>query len=111
MRLRLVHTLSLILLAFSGVAVIAMGGLTAWQLRHGFSDHLVGRDVQHFQRFVDILEARLTRDKSVSELLAGRMDLRGVLDELNSPPSGPPWFAGMLANSAPGDRDSEAFPE
>ena len=66
MRLRLVHTLSLTLLAFTGVAVLALGGLTAWHLRNGFGEYLATRDVQHFERLVGILEARLSREGGTS---------------------------------------------
>ena len=31
--------------AFEGLAVLALGGLTAWNLRNGFDDYLAARDV------------------------------------------------------------------
>lgn len=111
MHLRLVHTLSLTLLAFTGVAVLALGGLTAWQLRNGFGEYLAARDVQHFERFVGIVEASLAREGGASALLAGRMDMRGLLDELNPRPeshSGQPGLPGM---PPPPVRNPEAFPE
>lgn len=86
MQLRLVHTLSLTLLAFAGVAVLALGGLTAWHLRNGFGDYLASRDVLHFERFVGILESRLARDGGLSALREGRLGLDGLLDELNPRP-------------------------
>jgi two-component system, OmpR family, sensor histidine kinase BaeS len=86
MRLRLVHTLSLTLLAFAGVAVLALGGLTAWHLRNGFGEYLASRDVLHFERFVGILESRLARDDGLSALRDGRLGLNGLLDELSPRP-------------------------
>lgn len=86
MQLRLVHTLSLTLLAFAGVAVMALGGLTAWHLRNGFGEYLASRDVLHFERFVGILESRLARNDGLSALRDGRLGLNGLLDELNPRP-------------------------
>jgi len=104
MRLRLVHTLALTLLAFTGVAVLALGGLMAWQLRNGFGEYLAARDVQHFERFVGIVEARLGRGGGASDLIAGRIDMRGLLDELNPRPAGPPGMP-------PPGRARDAFPD
>lgn len=112
MRLRLFHTLSLTLLAFAGVAVLALGGLTAWQLRNGFGEYLATRDVQHFERLLSIIEARLSLEGGVSELLAGHMELHGLLDELNARPQGPPWTPGMPGKSPqPPGRNPDAFPD
>lgn len=83
MRLRLVHALSLTLLVFSGVAVLSLGGLTAWQLRNGFGEYLAARDAEHFDRFIRLLEARLAREGGADDLFAGRMDLLDLLDELD----------------------------
>lgn len=112
MRLRLFHTLSLTLLAFAGVAVLALGGLTAWQLRNGFSDYLAKRDVQHFERLVNVLEARIARDEVLSDFLAGRLVIQDFLDELNPPSNDPLGPASMLGKPPPPHgRNPEAFPE
>ena len=94
MRLRLVHTLSLTLLAFAGVAVLALGGLTAWNLRNGFGSYLAARDVQHLGRFAGVVEAAVAREGGLQALQQGRLDLRELLDELKPPgllgPTHPP---------------------
>jgi hypothetical protein len=46
MRLRLVHTLSLLLLSAVLLAVVGMAGVTAWNLGHGFADYLAARDIE-----------------------------------------------------------------
>lgn len=46
MRLRLVHTLSLLRLSAVLLAVLAMGAVTAWNLESGFEDCLEGRDIE-----------------------------------------------------------------
>ena len=94
MRLRLVHTLSLTLLAFAGLAVLALGGLTAWNLRNGFGSYLAARDVQHLGRFAGVVEAAVAREGGLQALQQGRLDLRELLDELKPPgllgPTHPP---------------------
>jgi two-component system sensor histidine kinase BaeS len=111
MRLRLAHTLSLTLLAFTAVAVLALGGLTAWHLRNGFGEYLAARDVQHFERFVGIVEARMAREDGEGELMAGRMDMRGLLDELNPRPEPPPSLRGLPGMSPPPPGlNPDAFP-
>jgi two-component system, OmpR family, sensor histidine kinase BaeS len=109
LQLRLVHTLSLTLLAFAGVAVLALGGLTAWHLRNGFGEYLASRDVLHFERFVGILESRLARDDGLSALRGGRLGLNGLLDELNPRPRP----GGRLPNQHPPPPagGSDGFPQ
>ena len=111
MRLRLIHKLSLTLLVFAGAAILAMGGLTALQLRNGFSDYLTERDVQHFERFVRVLEARVARAGGPSDLLAGRIELRELLDELAP---GPDFLVGQPAlppGPPPPGHTADAFPD
>lgn len=111
MRLRLFHTLSLTLLAFAGVAVLALGGLTAWQLRNGFGEYLSARDLQHFERFVGILESRVSTKEGAAELVSGLLDLRSLLDELNPRPEPLLRPPGMPGKPPPADRSpSDAFP-
>jgi two-component system, OmpR family, sensor histidine kinase BaeS len=111
MRLRLVHTLSLTLMAFTGVAVLALGGLTAWHLRNGFGDYLAAREVQHFERFVGFLEARLAREGGVAALQAGRLELRELLSELGPRPAGPGGLPRLPPPPGAGAREAAAFPE
>ncbi len=103
MHLRLVHTLSLTLLAFAGLAVLALGGLTAWNLRNGFGNYLAARDVMHFERFVGIVETAAIRAGGQPALLQGTLDMRALMDELNPAPVGPP---GLRPPAGP-----DAFPE
>ena len=112
MRFRLAHTLSLTLLAFSGVAVLALGGLMAWQLRHGFGEYLAAGDVLHFERFVAVVEARLEQEDGVADLMAGRLDLRRLLDVLNPRPELRAQAPGRPGLPPPQFGDNpDAFPE
>ncbi|MFZ2988455.1 ATP-binding protein [Ideonella sp.] len=108
MRLRLVHTLSLTLLAFAGLAVLALGGLTAWNLRNGFGNYLAARDVAHLDRFSDVVGAAAARPGGLSDLLQGRLDLRTLLDELNPPPLSLP---GPQDRRPPPGPASDHFPD
>jgi len=110
MQLRLVHTLSLTLLAFAGVAVLALGGLTAWHLRNGFGEYLAARDVLHFERFVGILESRLARDDGLPALRERRLGLDSLLDELNPRP-GPREMRLPGLHPPPPSAGPDGFPE
>jgi hypothetical protein len=60
MRLRLVHTLSLLLISVVLIAVLAMGVVAAWNLNSGFADYLAERDAERLERFaalaVEVIE-------------------------------------------------------
>jgi two-component system sensor histidine kinase BaeS len=113
MRLRLVHTLSLTLLAFAGLAVVALGGLTAWNLRNGFGNYLAARDVMHLERFADVVADATGRQGGLPSLLQGRLDMRALMDELNPRPPVPPGLPGGSGGRAdPRPRPGpDPFPE
>ena len=74
MRLRLAHTLSLALLAFAAMAVLALGGLTAWNLRDGFGNYLAHREVQHLERLVALIQTTAMREGGLDAQQQGRLD-------------------------------------
>lgn len=111
MRLRLVHTLSLTLLAFAGLAVLALGGLTAWNLRNGFSDYLAAREVAHLERFAGVVGTAAARPGGLHDLLQGRLELRALLDELNPPPLGLPGLPAPPDRRPPPGPDADRFPD
>ena len=59
MKLRLVHQLSLLLVACSLLAVLAMGLLTATQLRRGFNDYLRAQDQARLNTFAEAARTAL----------------------------------------------------
>lgn len=81
MRSRLAHTLSFWLLGAVALSVLAMGGLTAWNLRQGFSTYLQARDLERFDKFVGLVAARLAQDAQPVGSMA-RPDMPGLLREL-----------------------------
>lgn len=74
MRIRLVHQISLLLLGTVALAVLAMGGLVAWNLRAGFSEYLRAQDAQFLDRLMVVAENDLRRRGGLPE-----GDLRPVL--------------------------------
>ena len=81
MRLRLVHTLSLLLLAAVLIALGALGGLMAWNLRHGFSDYLATRDIERLEKFAAIVERSIADAGGAEALAEGRIGMRAAMDE------------------------------
>jgi two-component system sensor histidine kinase BaeS len=106
MRLRLVHTLSLWLLAAVATSVLAMGSVTAWNLGQGFSAYLQARDLERLDKFVAQLTAKLEAAGGLQALQSQQIDWSALLHDLaldegdaqarpgepfgNGPPSGRP---------------------
>jgi len=81
MRIRLVHTLSLLLLTAVLLAVLSMGGLMAWNLRNGFSDYLAVRDAERVDRFVEFLAQKVEQAGGIRALQDSGLDGRELLNE------------------------------
>ena len=105
MRSRLAYTLSFWLLGAVALSLLAMGGLTAWNLRQGFSAYLQARDLERFDKFVGLVTARLTQEQVQEQVQAPgnapgeslpRPDMPALLRELAAlegaapPPQQPP---------------------
>ncbi len=82
MRLRLVHTLSLWLLAAVGASVLAMGGVSAWNLREGFSSYLQARDLERLDKFVMIVTDSVRESGGISALQDRRLTMPMLLSTL-----------------------------
>jgi two-component system sensor histidine kinase BaeS len=82
LRLRLVHTLSLWLLAAVATSVLAMGSVTAWNLGQGFSAYLQARDLERLDKFVAQLTAKLESAGGLQALQRQRVDWSSLLHEL-----------------------------
>jgi two-component system sensor histidine kinase BaeS len=85
LRLSLVHQTVLLLVAAVLLAVSALGGVVAWNLRSGFSDYLRLQDKAWLERFARIAAQAVARD-GLEAVLAGPP---GSLNELFLA-SGPP---------------------
>ena len=89
MRLRIAHQLSLLLTAAVVLAVLAVGGLSLWNLRSGFGEYLRLRDDEQLTRFVQLLERRAAADPSMKWLRGNREAQRDLMDELSGRPIQP----------------------
>ena len=81
MNLRLVHTLSLLLLSAVLMAVLAMGAVMAWNLQSGFADYLEARDVERLEQFATLVTELAEQAGSLSAL-EQRTDMRDLLRQL-----------------------------
>ncbi len=81
MRLRLVHTLSLLLLSAVLLAVLAMGAVTAWNLRNGFADYLAARDVERLEQFAAFVAQSAEQGGGLQAMREGGLDMRRLMDE------------------------------
>jgi two-component system sensor histidine kinase BaeS len=82
MRLRLVHTLSLWLLAAVATSVLAMGSVTAWNLGQGFSAYLQARDLERLENFVAQVTAKLAAAGGLQALQRQQIDWSALLHDL-----------------------------
>lgn len=81
MRLRIVHQLSLLMVGSVLLAVVAVGGLVAWNLQTGFSDYLRSRDSQQLERFAQVVAQRATWDPALAPGSAQGVPMRELMDE------------------------------
>ena len=80
MRLRLVHTLSLLLLSAVLLSVLAMGGVMAWNLKNGFADYLAARDLERLTQFAAVVETAAEEAGGIEALTQKRLDMRELLE-------------------------------
>lgn len=85
--MRLVHQLSLLLIATALAAVAAVAGLVVWNLRAGFSDYLQAQDGEHLARLAEAAERDLAQRGGLPE--DWRPALRGWLEVARTQPEGP----------------------
>ena len=82
MRTRLVYVLSFWLLSTAAASVLAMGALTAWNLREGFGAYLQARDLERLDAFVELAAKRIERNGAQGGPTLERADMRALLREL-----------------------------
>jgi two-component system sensor histidine kinase BaeS len=87
-RLSLVHQLVLLLMAAVLLAVSALGGVVAWNLRKGFTDYLRQQDEAWVTQLAEALVAAVTRDGP--DVLRLRPPQLVRLVEPDAPIEGPP---------------------
>ena len=81
MRTRLVYVLAFWLLGAVALSILAMGGVTAWNLREGFTAYLEARDLERFEKFVEIATKQFAQ-MDLANAAATPPDMRTLLREL-----------------------------
>jgi two-component system, OmpR family, sensor histidine kinase BaeS len=109
MRLRLVHTLSLLLLSAVLLAVVAMAGVTAWNLGQGFADYLAARDIERLEKFADMVAEAADKAGGASALVEQRLSMRELLDEHAQRMGLPPRRRGPTQSGGPPPGGGEGF--
>ena len=94
-RLRIAHQLSLLIAATVVLAVLAVGALSVWNLRTGFSAYLALRDEEQLTRLVKLVERYAQADPTMAWLRRDREAMRELMDEFTGregprPPPRPP---------------------
>lgn len=92
--MRLVHQLSLLLIATALAAVAAVAGLVVWNLRTGFSDYLQAQDGEQLTRLMEAAERDLARRGALPPdwrpVLRDWLDTARVSAGRGGPSEGPP---------------------
>ena len=93
-RMRLVHQLSLLLIATALAAVAAVAGLVGWNLKAGFSDYLQAQDGEHLSRLMEAAERDLAQRGELPQdwrpVLRTWLEAARVVAMRGGPPDGPP---------------------
>jgi two-component system sensor histidine kinase BaeS len=97
-RLKIAHQLSLLIAAAVVLAVLVVGGLSAFNLRSGFRDYLQARDDEQLMRLVALIEQHAASDPQFQWMRNDPEPMRALMDEFNGrstrtqrppPPPGP----------------------
>ena len=90
MRIRLVHTQALLLLSAVLMAVLAMGALSAWNLRNGFSDYLAARDVERLEQFALLVSENAEQAGGIDAMESKGIGLPALFQQFGRMPGLPP---------------------
>jgi two-component system sensor histidine kinase BaeS len=107
MRIRLVHTQALLLLSAVLMAVLAMGALSAWNLRNGFSDYLATRDVERLEQFALLVSENAEQAGGIASLEAKGVGLPELFHQFGRMQGSPAMRA--LQHAMPRPEDSGMF--
>ncbi len=102
MRIRLVHTQALLLLSAVLMAVLAMGALSAWNLRNGFSDYLATREVERLEQFALLVSESAAQAGGMEALEARGIGLPELFREYGRMNGAPPLLERLPSMPGPG---------
>ena len=81
MKIRMAHRQAMLLVICVLAAVIAMGSLSAWNLRNGFSDYLAARDIERLEQFAELVSEVAVRSGSLENMQAQGIGFHELLHE------------------------------
>ena len=81
MKIRMAHKQAMLLVICVLAAVIAMGSLSAWNLRNGFSDYLAARDIERLEQFAELVSEVAVRSGSLENMQAQGIGFHELLHE------------------------------
>jgi two-component system, OmpR family, sensor histidine kinase BaeS len=90
MRIRLVHTQSLLLIAAVLLTVLSMGALNAWNLRNGFSEFLAARDTDRLEQFATLVSQNAEDAGSMAALKAKGLGIHDLFRQFGVTQGGRP---------------------
>lgn len=90
MRIRLVHTQSLLLIAAVLLTVLSMGALNAWNLRNGFSEFLAARDTDRLEQFATLVSQNAEDAGSMTALKAKGLGIHDLFRQFGVTQGGRP---------------------
>ena len=90
MRVRLFHTIVLVLASFAVATVVGMGALMMGSLKAGFSNYIAARDAVRLQRFAAYASSALPQLGGVAVLSERPGLFRKMIDDQNGEPPPPP---------------------
>jgi two-component system, OmpR family, sensor histidine kinase BaeS len=84
-----VYVIALALIGAVCLTTLAMGALTAWQLRSGFTGYLQKRELDRLDAFVSVTKQALEREGGVESLRTRTLTMRQLMRELALREQGP----------------------
>ena len=97
---RLAYTLSFWLLGAVALSTLAVGGLTAWNLREGFTAYLQARDMERFDKLARLLGSSLAQGVDATARPRDRLDMPSLLAQLADYAQSEPEQAAALLGDA-----------
>jgi two-component system, OmpR family, sensor histidine kinase BaeS len=113
-QLRLVHTLFILLFGAVLVAVLSMGSVFVWNLRHGFAEFLNSGDVDQLDRFTVLVTKTIEPQSGFDDFLSGSLSMRSLIAQFTASQgliSAPPTDKRPEGGPRPAPAGAEAIAE
>lgn len=81
MRLRIIHSLSFVLIGTVLLSVVVMGGLSAWQLSNGFQRYLQQQDVRRLDEFAQFVSQQADATGGLDAVAGNQHAVHQLMDQ------------------------------